>query len=128
LTAHSDNPPAGGKERDFEDLERWESAQLKPPTIFDVRATGDIKLFGAFVLRAFRAAAAEALEETRRVKRVRAGVLRALKEDAEAAETFLRTPHQSLAEKTPLELAVASEVGADTVIELSRRSNAPRKD
>ena len=128
MTQHPDNPPAGGKERGFEDLERWESAQLKPPTIFDVRATGDINLFGAFVLRAFRAAAAEALDQTRRVKRVRTGVLKAFKEDAAAAEAFLRTPHQSLAGKTPLELAVASEVGADTVIELSRRSNAPPKD
>jgi hypothetical protein len=127
LTKQSDNPPAGGKERDFEDLERWEAAQLKPPTIFDVLETGDINLFGAFVLRAFRAAAAEAVEETRRVQRVRSAVLKAFHGHAKAAESFLRTPDESLAGKTPLELAVASDAGAATVVELSRGRIPPGK-
>lgn len=104
-------------------LERWEATRATPPTIFDVIATNNIDLFGAFVLRAFRAATILAVEETRRVKRVRAAVVQAFSGETIAAEAFLREPHPALENRTPLQTAVASEAGADMVVELVCRHN-----
>ncbi|MFC7535932.1 hypothetical protein ACFQPG_00955 [Sphingomonas sp. GCM10030256] len=44
----------------FAKLDAWLAQQPTPPTLFDVLAVRDIDLLNAFVLRGFRAAAAEA--------------------------------------------------------------------
>lgn len=111
------------EEENLSALERWEATRATPPTIFDVIATNNIDLFGAFVLRAFRAATIVAVEETRRVKRVRAAAVQAFSGDTLAAENFLREPHPALGNRTPLQTAVASEAGADMVIEMVCRHN-----
>lgn len=109
-------------------LERWEATRATPPTIFDVMATNNIDLLGAFVLRTFRAAAMLAAEKARRVKRVRAAAVQAFSGDTLAAEDFLREPHPALENRTPLQATVASEAGADMVIELvfcQSKTNGP---
>lgn len=44
-------------------LEAWVAAHAKPPTIFDAIATRDGELFAAYILKAFRVAAREAVIE-----------------------------------------------------------------
>lgn len=44
----------------FAKLDAWTDAQLAPPTLGDVLATGDRDLIAAFITRGFRQAAAEA--------------------------------------------------------------------
>lgn len=103
------------------DLERWEAEQPKDINIFDVLHTGDVGLIAAYVLREFRAAAAEAVESRNRVMQVRAAVLETHKGDAEQAESFLRQPHPELGQQTPLQRAGASEAGKREVLELTRK-------
>jgi hypothetical protein len=100
-------------------LEEWLATRSAPPTIFDVIATGDGLLFAAYVTKAFRAAAAVAVEERERVIRLRSAAL-ASHEDREETENFLRKPHGSLAGRTPLEAAVASDRGLEEVLRLLR--------
>lgn len=117
------------EEADLSELTRWEAARSQPATVFDVLASGNIKLFAAFVLRAFRAAARVSVEESKRAARVRAAVVEGFAKDAVAAETFLKTPHPELEGQTPLVTAVASDAGAASVIALAgRRRSADDPD
>lgn len=45
----------------FAKLDAWLASRDKPPHLFDVIATKDVELIGAYVLRAFRAGTAEAV-------------------------------------------------------------------
>jgi len=47
----------------LEKLEAWLAPQVGEPTIFDVMATGDGELLAAYILKAFRAAAAQAVAD-----------------------------------------------------------------
>lgn len=51
-------------------LERWEAALPVPPTLRDVLATDNIRLFVAYITRGFRKAAAEAVEQLTRAEKV----------------------------------------------------------
>jgi hypothetical protein len=104
----------------LDQLERWLADQPRPPTIFDVIATGNIELFSAFVLKGFRQAAAQAVEENERVARVRAALLEYYEGDAERMEAFLRGPHPLLMGLTPLQKSLRSDRDARQVIALAR--------
>ncbi len=114
------------EEQDLLDLQRWEAAQSEPPTLLDVLATGNIGFFSAYVLRAFRAAAAIAVEERERVARVRQLILGAFDGDAARMEAFLRNPSKDLGGLIPLKLAVESEEGAERVIDAAERQDDQR--
>lgn len=113
-------PPS--EEEDQQALDQWIAAQPGPPTLRDVLATGNIRLFAAFVTRGFRQAAAEAVKETKRAERVRALVREAYGGDDARAEEFLRRQHPALGGDTPLQRAVQSEEGAEEVIQLVGRA------
>ena len=101
-------------------LERWLATRPHPPTIFDVVETGNIELFAAFVLKGFRQAAAQAVEENERVVRVRAALLEYYGGDAERMEAFLRGSHPLLGGQTPLQKSLRSDEDAAEVITLAR--------
>jgi hypothetical protein len=109
------------EQEDLEALQAWEAEQSTPPTLFDVLATRDIILIGAYVLRAFRSAAAIAVEQRERVARVRRLVVEAFGGDANRAEAFLRHPSMDLGGAQPLELALQSDGGAEKVIAAATR-------
>jgi hypothetical protein len=104
----------------LDQLERWLATQPHPPTIFDVMATGNIELFGAYVLKGFRQAAAQAVEERERVAWVRSTLLEHYGGDAERMEAFLRGPHPLLGGETPLKKSLRSDEDAAEVIALAR--------
>lgn len=110
------------EEEDRLALERWEAAQPAPPTLRDVLASADIRLFAAYVTRGFRQSAAEAVEQWTRVEKVRAFVIDAYGGDGARAEEFLRQKHPLLADQTPLVRAVESDEGAAEVIQLVGRA------
>lgn len=103
-------------------LERWEAAQPAPPTLRDVLASGDIRLFAAYLTRRFREAAAEAVEQRTRVEKIRAFVIDAFGGDSARAEEFLRQKHPLLAQQAPLARAVETDEGAAEVIQLVGRA------
>lgn len=103
----------------LDQLERWLADQPNPPTIFDVIATGNIELFSAYVLKGFRQAAAQAVEENKRVAWVRAALLEYYDGDAERMEAFLRGPHPLLIGLTPLQKSLRSDEDAREVIALA---------
>jgi hypothetical protein len=45
----------------FAKLDAWTAEQPEPPLLGDVMATRDVRLIGAYILRGFRAATAEAV-------------------------------------------------------------------
>lgn len=96
-------------------LEGWEAAQPRPPNIFDVVETGDALLIGAYILRGFRQAAQNAVEERFRVMELREFAYIAF-ETGDAAEGFLRAPDRRLEGRTPLQAAVESGLGRDEAI------------
>lgn len=55
----------------FAKLDAWLAQQPSPPTLFNVLAVRDIDLLNAFILRGFRAAAAEAAWRSKRADRGR---------------------------------------------------------
>lgn len=60
----TDRNPIGKSEPELlAKLEQWLAKQHEDPTIFDVRATGDIELFAAYVLQQARAATRQAALE-----------------------------------------------------------------
>lgn len=96
-------------------LEGWETAQPRPPNIFDVVETGDALLIGAYILRGFRQAAQNAVEARFRVMELREFAYIAF-ETGDAAEGFLRAPDRRLEGRTPLQAAVESSLGRDEAI------------
>ena len=102
-------------------LEEWLATRSTPPTVFDVIATGDGLLFAAYITKAFRTAAAIAVEERERANRLRSAALAAYSGNEEEAENFLRSPQRSLAGRTPLQAAIASDGGAEEVMRLLGR-------
>lgn len=99
-------------------LDRWIAAQPQAPGVEEVLASKDRELLAALVLREFRVAAAEAVAQTERAKRVRACAVGAFGGNEQRAEAFLRSPHIALGDRKPLLEAVQSENGAATVITL----------
>lgn len=110
------------EEEDRLALERWEAAQLASPTLRDVLASGDIRLFAAYITRGFREAAAEAVEQRTRAEKIRAFVIDAYGGDGASAEEFLRQKHPLLGDQTPLARAVESDEGVADVIQLVGRA------
>ncbi|NNM76512.1 DUF2384 domain-containing protein [Sphingomonas sp. ID1715] len=110
------------EEKDRLALERWIADQSAPPTLWDVLETRDPRLIAAWITPIFRRAAAEAVEETTRVERVRGFVREAYGGDSVKAEEFLRRGHPALDGDTPLQRAVQSEAGADEVVQLVGRA------
>lgn len=110
------------EEEDRLALERWIAAQPAPPTLWDVLETRDPRLIAAWITPIFRRAAAQAVEETKRVERVRGLIREAYGEDSAKAEEFLRREHPALGGDTPLQRAVQSEAGAQEVIQLVGRA------
>ncbi len=103
------------------ELDDWLASQPTPPTILDVIRHGDVEIFGTFVLRAFRAAAAEAVRQNERAMSVRRSAIQLFEGDADSAEAWLRTASEQLGGKTPLSTAVDSEKGAEHVARLLDR-------
>ncbi len=118
--------PVNREQEDLDALQAWEAEQPTPPTLFDVLATRNINLLGAYVLRAFRSAAAIAVEQRERVARVRRLVIEAFGGDTNRAEAFLRHPNVDLGGAQPLELAVQSDAGAEKVISAVARLHRDR--
>jgi hypothetical protein len=106
----------------FDYLDRWIAAQPEPPGLKEVLATKDVELMGAYILRAFRLAAAEAVAELDRARRARKAAVDAFGGDSEEAEKFLRSPHEQLGGLTPLAVSVASEAGLSDVMDLLQAS------
>ena len=113
-------PPS--EEDEQQALDKWIAAQPTPPTIWEVLESRNVRLFTAFVTRGFRQAAAEAVEETKRVERVREVVREAYGGDCAKMEEFLRRGNPALGGDTPLQRTVRSEAGAEEVIQLVRRT------
>lgn len=109
-------------------LERWIAAQPVPPTLWNVLETGDTRLIAAWITPIFRRAAAQAVEETARVERVRGLIREAYGGDGAQAEQFLRRAHPALDGDTPLQRAVRSEEGAQEVIWLARCVGSTKED
>lgn len=103
----------------LDQLERWLATRPHPPTILDVVATGNIELFAAFVLKGFRQAAAQAVEENERVAWVRSALLEYYDGDAERMEAFLRGPHPLLIGLTPLQKSLRSDEDAREVVAMA---------
>ncbi|PWG02132.1 hypothetical protein DF286_04055 [Sphingosinicella humi] len=99
-------------------LERWLATRSRPPTLGDVLETRDIGLLGAYILKGFRAAAAEAVEQRERVARVRRAAIKAFDGCQDQAEDFLRSHHDELGGGTPLHIAVSSDEGAEAVLQI----------
>ena len=101
-----------------EALDRWSASLARTPGLAEVMASGDISLIGAFVFETFRVTAVELAKETEGLERVRQMALEVYSGDQEAAARFLTRKHLKLEDKTPLEIAVSSEEGAETVLNL----------
>ena len=97
-------------------LDQWEAVQQQSPTIFDVIATDDGRLIGAFILRGFRVAAKQAVEKRKRAELLRAVALEKFAGDTEQVEVHLRRTDALLDNRTPLEAAVQSEGGLAAAI------------
>ncbi len=108
----------GDEDEDRLALKRWIAAQPAPPTLWDVLETRDPRLIAAWITPVFRRAAAQAIEETKRIDQVRGLVRDAYSGDAARAEEFLRRAHPALGGDTPLQRTVQSEAGAQEVIRL----------
>jgi hypothetical protein len=104
-------------------LDRWVSQQSQPPTLKDVLATGDVELFGAYILRGFREAASAAVAARERVDAVRAVALDVFGGDVDAAEVFLRSPHPRLDGNAPLAMAADTPEGASNVVAMLREGS-----
>lgn len=97
------------------DLVEWERDQPKPLTLFEMVEHGDARLLGAYILRGFRRAAKEAVEQHYRVMELSELACVAFG-DADEAERFLRAPNPCLGNKTPLEAAMIDNGGRDEAI------------
>lgn len=90
-------------------VQEWEAVQPSPPGLVDVLKTGDGRLVGAYVLREFRIAAAQAVVEHERVLRIRRAALQAYAGDVRDAENFLTQAVDAFGGRTPLQMALSCE-------------------
>lgn len=107
-----------GQEKEREALECWSVSLAHAPGLSQVMATGDVSLIGAFVLETFRGTAFELAEQRGQIQRVREMALEVYSGDRDAAARFLTRRHAMLDGKTPLEMALSSDEGAEAVINL----------
>ncbi|SBV34040.1 protein of unknown function [uncultured Sphingopyxis sp.] len=80
--------------------------------------TRDSGLLGAYILKGFRIATAEAVIQRERVARVRRAAIKAFDGDEDRAEDFLRSRQGELGGRPPLRAAVSSDDGAEAVLRI----------
>lgn len=106
------------EEEDRRYFDRWKALQPNEPTLADVLAAGDGRLFAIYILDGFRIATAEAAEAAARVAKVRAEAVRIFKDEG-TVEQFLRTPRALLDGRTPVAVAIDSEEGVERVLRIA---------